>query len=179
MLAAIAFFARLVVSAALVLSAIWKTRHREEFIRAVRALAPKAFRPVARPVLVAVVALELFASGALLLGGTLPVPVWLGPAAAISLFAIFSLLLATAPSLESCGCWTMPDVQDPNQARILLVLRNVFLAGFSAVALAGPSGPSIDFLFLIPGGIAFGLLAVELPQILATARAALASSSLQ
>jgi hypothetical protein len=151
-----AYLARCSVAAALVLSALWKVRHRVEFEVALSAAV--RIQVVRRALRFVVPALEIGTAALLLSPGHLGM---LGAAGAGTLVVVLGSTLFRRDLSAGCGCWSAPRVD-----RGALIARNAIL-----LVLVGASIPvSVQLtwpvaLFCLAAGPLFALLVMEIPTI--------------
>lgn len=166
MLAMSGVLVRVAAATIFVLSAAWKVAEPVAFARAFRGLAPRSIRSAAAPARYGLAALEIALAGTFVFGifdRTVAVG---GGLAALVIVSSFSMRVARTRGLRECGCWAMPFVADANQARSLILIRNGIVISILAAVVWTPSELTVAG---VAGGILFGLLVVEAPQLVAVA----------
>jgi hypothetical protein len=166
MLAMSGVVVRIAAATIFVLSAAWKVAEPEAFARAFLGLAPRSIRSVTGPARYGFAALEIALAGTFVVGifdRTVAVG---GGLAAFVIVSSFSMRVARTRGLRECGCWAMPFVADASQARSLILIRNGIVV---LTVTAAASTPAELTIAGVAGGLLFGLLIVEAPQLLAVA----------
>lgn len=165
--ATLSYWARGVVAVALLGAAMWKLRHRAVFRRSLGRAVPRISNPP-DILVVAIPVLEIVVAALMLTPGRLG---QLGSGAALGLLVLFTVVVVSLDATTPCGCWRDVAGQlSPHSQRRALLLRNAVLIAAATVGLS--HGVSFSFgamsVGLVTGGL-IGLLAMEIPQIVAVA----------
>jgi hypothetical protein len=147
------------VAAALVLSAVWKLRHRHEFASVIALVTPSAPAAVRRVLNWTVPSAE-FAIATLLFTpfsfGRIGAP------AACAFTVLTSVSLWRNDLSAGCGCWS----SGTTFSRGPLLVRNAVLVALSALSLAGtPATGLAVLLFCVPAGTLLALIVLEMPNV--------------
>jgi hypothetical protein len=162
----ISAWCRGLVAAALIGSALWKVRHRNEFARSLER-APRWVR-VAAERTIAVPVLELLCGASVITPGRVG---QISAACCLVLLVGFTAVLLRLDPSTGCGCWTeVLGAEDSRVQRVAFLTRNVILIVAACFAVTTPGPSSLrDLGFGLIAGAFLGLVVMELPQIAAVA----------
>lgn len=161
----ISAWCRGLVALALIGSALWKIRHRDEFVRSFK-VAPGWARFAPKTMIVPM--LEILCGLLVVAPGRVG---QLGAALCFVLLIGFTAVLLRLDPGAGCGCWTeVSGGENSRVQRIAFLTRNGVLALAAGVAVVAPGPTSIRDLGVgLIAGAFVGSVVMEIPQIASVA----------